>query len=276
MRAASSSCRRAGPSTPAMLEQGCDAALFVGQHATRRAPSAACSRTPSARPSGTTCASTARSSARSASTPRCAGPGARRWRSSRATTSCARRRASCSARPARRSRSRPGLGRFSARHLSPARARELLEAAARDALADVGERARSTTPGRPARSGRARHARPRRRLPPPRRRHAHGRRAPIEATRAHVVGRLARGLPLAQQNHRGRTSTEPSSRVSATVTGRQSWSAVDVRGQRELHVRRRERRRRPSPASNCAVEPSSSPNQYPQRSASRACGTTRP
>ena len=64
----------------------------------RRQPSTACSRTRSARPTGTTCASTARSWARSGSTPRCAGPGARPSRSSPATTSSARRRASCSAR----------------------------------------------------------------------------------------------------------------------------------------------------------------------------------
>ena len=65
-----------------------------------------------------------------------------------------------------------GLGRFSARHLSPARARELLEAAARDALASVAS-APVYDPGRALHDrGRARHARPRRRVPPPRGRRA--------------------------------------------------------------------------------------------------------
>ena len=77
----------------------------------------------------------------------------------------------------RRSRSSAASGRFSARHLSPATARELLEAAARDALADIAER-----PGlRPRgalhdRSG-ARDVRRRRRLPAPGRR----RRSPTRA-----------------------------------------------------------------------------------------------
>ena len=44
-----------------------------------------------------------------------------------------------------------GLGRFSARHLAPARARILLEAAARDAMTNAAA-PRSTTPGRRARS----------------------------------------------------------------------------------------------------------------------------
>ena len=56
-----------------------------------------------------------------------------------------------------------GLGRFSARHLSPARARELLEAAARDALADTHERPGLRPRGALHDRGRARHARPRRR-----------------------------------------------------------------------------------------------------------------
>ena len=49
-----------------------------------------------------------RPSARSASTPRCAGPGAARSRSSPATTSSARKRLRCSATACARSRSRPG------------------------------------------------------------------------------------------------------------------------------------------------------------------------
>ena len=65
-----------------------------------------------------------------------------------------------------------GLGRFSARHLSPARARELLEAAARDALADVAS-APVYDPGAPCTiEVELAHARPRRRLPPPRGRRA--------------------------------------------------------------------------------------------------------
>ena len=134
----------------AMLEEGCDAALFVGQHARAGSRRGVLSHTVSStkwhnlRFNGTLvgevginaalCGTWGRPVALvtgddvvCAEAPSCSGPGVRR------------------------SRSRPGLGRFSARHLSPVRARELLEAAARDALADSAT-PRSMTRGRRARS----------------------------------------------------------------------------------------------------------------------------
>ena len=148
----------------AMLEQGCDVALFVGQHARAGAERGVLSHTVSSTELAQPALQRRRSSARSASTPRCAGPGARRSRSSPATTSSAPSRASCSGPACTRSRSRQGLGRFAARHLAPARARELLEAAARDALRDAAERPGLRPRGAVHDRGRARHARPRRRL----------------------------------------------------------------------------------------------------------------
>ena len=96
------------------LEQGCDAALFVGMHAMAGTPTA-CSRTPCRARRGRTCASTGRSSARRGSTPRCAAT----WgcpvllvTGDRAV--CARRRR-CSATALTTVEVKSGLGRFSAR-----------------------------------------------------------------------------------------------------------------------------------------------------------------
>ena len=210
----------------AMLEDGCDAALFVGQHARAgRRPRRALA-TPSARPAGTSCASTARPSARSASTPRCAARGAARSRSSPATTSSARRRPSCSATACRRSRSRPGSAASSARHLSPARARERLEEAARDALADLSG-APVYDPGAPCTIAVE--------LATPDHADAYRNRAgvtltgprSVESTRADVVGRLARALPLSSaERHAVGVAPSSFSRTSATVTGEHVASAA--------------------------------------------------
>ena len=193
IRGPSSWCRRAGPSTPASSSR---AATPPCSSASTRwpAPSAACSRTPCPRPTGTRCTSTASRSARSASTPRCAAPGARPSRSSRATTSSARSRRRCSGPGLQTLAVKTGLGRFSARHLSPARARERDRAgvprrAARPADAPVYD------PGAPCtitvELNTADQADPYRNrgdvvVTGPR---------TIEATAEHVVGGLARDLP---------------------------------------------------------------------------------
>ena len=144
-----------------------------------------------------------------------------------------REAASCSGRACARSRSRRALGRFSARHLSPARARSCssrppatrspastsapvydpgapctieVELAAPDDADPYRHRA-GVDPHRPA------HDR------------AHG---------AHVVGRLARDLPLSSAEvARGPAITVPSSRSSATVTGGRSRSAARCVAERE-------------------------------------------
>ena len=107
-----------------MLEQGCDVALFVGQHARAGAERGVLSHTVSStkwrnlRFNGTLVGEVAINAALCGTWGM---PGRARHRR--------RRRLRGGERPARRraftrSPSRPGLGRFSARHLSPARARE--------------------------------------------------------------------------------------------------------------------------------------------------------
>ena len=178
----------------AMLEQGCDAALFVGQHARAGSASGVLSHTVSStkwhnlRFNGTLVGEVGINAALCGS-----------WGTPVALVTgddvvCAESTELLG--PGLRTLAvKQGLGRFSARHLSPARARELLEAAARDALANVNERAR-LRPGHALHDrSRARHPGPRRSLPPPRRRHAR-RRAHRARHGAHVVGRVARALPV--------------------------------------------------------------------------------
>ena len=119
-----------------MLEQGCDVALFVGQHA-RRERSAACCRTRSARPAGATCASTATTVGEVGINAALCGT----WGVPVALVTgddvvCAESQALLGPNLKTLAVKR-GLGRFSARHLSPVKARELLEQAAKDALADL-------------------------------------------------------------------------------------------------------------------------------------------
>ena len=117
----------------AMLEEGCDAALFVGQHARAGAERGVLSHTVSST-SWHELRFNGRSSARSASTPRCAGPGAARSRSSPATTSSVRRRASCSATACARSRSRPGSAASAPATSPPPAPASCSRQAAREAL----------------------------------------------------------------------------------------------------------------------------------------------
>jgi D-amino peptidase len=119
-----------------MLEQGCDVALFVGQHARAGSERGVLSHTVSAtewrnvRFNGTLVGEVGINAALCGTwgTPVALVTGddvvcdeAARLLGGRLKTLPVKR----------------GLGRFSARHLSPARARELLQAAARDALADI-------------------------------------------------------------------------------------------------------------------------------------------
>ena len=210
----------------AMLEQGCDVALFVGQHARAGAERGVLSHTVSStswrnlRFNGTLVGEVGINAALCGT-----------WGCPVALVTgddvvCAE--ATELLAPSLRTLAvKSGLGRFSARHLSPARARELLEAAARDALADIAERPGLRPRGAVHDRGRARDARPRRQLPPPRRRHAH-RPAHHRGHGVHVVGRLARDLPLAQQKSTRSAQTEPSSRISATVTGGRSRRRRDA------------------------------------------------
>ena len=223
----------------AMLEDGCDVALFVGQHA-RAGTRTACSRTRSARPSGTTCASTARSSARRDQRRPVRDLGhARRARDGRRRRVRGGERA---ARPRLKTLAvKQGLGRFSARHLSPVRARELLEAAARDALADFGD-APVYDPGAPCtievELGAPDHA------------DAFRHRADVELLDARTVRATAptwwdawRAIyslvaePLTAEQDRAVLARQRHGHRPAVVIG------GDPRHQRQLHVRRRERGR---------------------------------
>ena len=156
-----------------LLEQGCDAALFVGQHARAGAERGVLSHTVSSTSWHDAALQRRRSSARSASTPRCAGPGARPVALVTGDdVVCAEATALLGPEPAD-ARGQDGLGRFSARHLSPARARERLEAA--PATRSPARRRPVYDPGAPCTiDGRAHHHRPRRPLPPPRRRDRQG------------------------------------------------------------------------------------------------------
>ena len=138
-----------GRSTPSFLEEGCDAALFVGMHA--RAPGSPRRR---AEPHGFgagagSTGSTTRSSARPGSMRRCAGRG---------LAGAARHRRPRRAREAPRA-ARAGAdgvevkGRASAAtargRVAAARARELIEEGARAALADLTRSRRTTRVARP-------------------------------------------------------------------------------------------------------------------------------
>ena len=177
-----------------MLEQGCDVALFVGQHARAGAERGVLSHTVSST-SGATCASTATPVGEVGINAALCGT----WGVPVALVTgddvvCAESTELLGPQLQTLAVKR-GLGRFSARHLSPAKARELLEAAARDALADVAS-APVYDPGAPctievelATSDHADVYRHRAgvTLTDPRTIESHG---------ADVVGRLARALPL--------------------------------------------------------------------------------
>ena len=166
----------------AMLETGCDAALFVGQHAPRRRRARRALAHRQLDQLARRCASTARPSARSASTPRCAGPGACPVAlvtgddvvCAEATDAARRRPAHAGGQDRASAASAPAT--------SPPRAPASGSSRPpRDALAGRRERPGLRPRGALHDRRRARHARPRRRLPPPRRRDAH---RPAHASRA--------------------------------------------------------------------------------------------
>ena len=172
-----------------VLEQGCDAALFVGQHAMAGAERGVLSHTVSStnwhalRFNGVEVGEVGINAAL------CGTWGFPVELVTGDDVVCAEA-TRCSARRCTRSRSRPALGRFSARHLSPARARERLEQAAADALATRAS-APVYDPGAPCTiDGRAEHHRPGR---PYRHRAGVTVKGPrtVEATADTLVGRLA-------------------------------------------------------------------------------------
>ena len=101
-----------------------------------------------------------------------------------------------------------GLGRFSARHISPLRARELIEDAAAKALSDLGA-VPPYDPGKPCEITRgAGHQRGGRALPPPRRGRDR-RRAHAGVTRRRLVDGLAAVLLHVLPRHRLERDAEP-------------------------------------------------------------------
>ena len=119
------------------LEEGCDAALFVGMHAMAGTPRTASSTTRSRDRRGRTSGSTGRRSARRASTRRSAARGAARCCSSRATRLSCREGKELLGDGLTTVSVKTGIGQTSARMLVPARARELIEEGAKQALSDL-------------------------------------------------------------------------------------------------------------------------------------------